>query len=125
MAERAGEVALLDIGIKTGDAPAPHAVDEVAEVVAAAFEFRHLVAVVMKMLAHDGKLLRRSAPEVVIHGRRRILRAVNFTNALPPLVAEPAGQVNLPKLAFVQVLDALLNALRSAALCARLADAVI
>src|SRR6266436_1980537 len=60
------------------------------------------------------------APEVIIHGFRRLLRSVDFADAVPRLVAEAARHVNLAEFAGLEKIHRLSNTGGAANLRARL-----
>src|SRR5262249_32063295 len=67
----------------------------------------------------------RAAPQVVVHRRGRLLRAVHLADAAARLVAEAAGQRDLAELALAEEVDGRARAGHAAALGTGLADAVV
>src|SRR5262249_53261190 len=67
----------------------------------------------------------RAAPQVVVHRRRRLLRAVHLADAAPRLVAQAAGQRDLAELALVEEVHGRARAGHAAAVGAGLTDAVV
>src|SRR5262249_31078833 len=67
----------------------------------------------------------RPAPEIIVHRRGRLLRAVHLADAVALLVAQAARQGHFAKLAGVQVLHRLAQPAAAAALGAGLADLLV
>ena len=87
-------------------AAAVHVVDaHVAEVAVAGVPVP--VPVVVQVLAHQGPLVGRAAPEVVVDRLRDRLRAGDLADALPRLVVEPVGVEDLAEIALADVLERL------------------
>ena len=84
------------------------------------------VPVVMQLLAHQGQLERRAAPEIVVNRGGHGLRAVHLADAGAAFVAEPAAHLDLAQVALPDPLDRGSDALAGgAALGAGLDDAVV
>src|SRR5262249_38870038 len=83
------------------------------------------VPVVVQPLAHQRLLGGGTAPQVIVHGGGRLLRALDLADGAAQLVADAAGHADLAALAGVEEGNGLAHAGHAAALGAGLADAFV